>query len=92
MRYGLIQNIVTNLGKVQTRSHGRFERIQKRLTTSVPLRLNWGMGKFNVRKQKVPQGHPEVTVSESPSESTLLAEEVGTWKSYVNVDHMAKER
>ena len=24
--------------------------------------------------------------------STLRAEEVGTWKSYINVDHKAKER
>ena len=31
-------------------------------------------------------------VRESPDELTLGAEEVGTWKSCINVDHMAKER
>ena len=31
-------------------------------------------------------------VRESPDELTLRAEEVGTWKSYINVDHMEKER
>ena len=33
-----------------------------------------------------------MTVRESPDELTLRAEEVGTWKSYINVDHIAKER
>ena len=31
-------------------------------------------------------------VRESPDELTLRAEEVGTWKSYINVDHAEKER
>ena len=29
---------------------------------------------------------------ESPDELILRAEEVGTWRSYINVDHMEKER
>ena len=29
-------------------------------------------------------------VRESPDELTLRAEEVGTWKSYINVDHIEK--
>ena len=33
-----------------------------------------------------------MTVRESPDELTLRAEEVGTWKSYINVDPTAKER
>ena len=33
-----------------------------------------------------------MTVRESPDELTLRAEEVGTWKSYINVDHIAKGR
>ena len=33
-----------------------------------------------------------MTVRESPDELTLRAEEVGTWKTYINVDHIAKER
>ena len=33
-----------------------------------------------------------MTVTESPDELTLRAEEVGTWKTYINVDHIEKER
>ena len=33
-----------------------------------------------------------MTVSESSDELTLRAEEVGTWKSCIYVDHIAKER
>ena len=31
-------------------------------------------------------------VRESPDELTLRAEEVGTWKSHINVDHTEKDR
>ena len=31
-------------------------------------------------------------VRESPDELTLREDEVGTWKSCINVDHIAKER
>ena len=48
------------------------------------------MGKFKVRRPEVPEGCPEVTVRESPDELTLRAEEVGTLKRYINVDHMEK--
>ena len=47
---------------------------------------------FKVRRPKGSEGYPEVTVRESSDELTLRAEEVGTWKSYINVDHIAKER
>ena len=50
-----------------------------------------GLGKFKVRRPKGSEGYPEVTVRESPDELTLRAEEVGTWTSYINVDHIAKE-
>ena len=33
-----------------------------------------------------------MTVRDSPDELTLRAQEVGTCKSYINVDHIAKER
>ena len=33
-----------------------------------------------------------MTVRESPDELTLRAEEVGTWKSYIIVDHVTQER
>ena len=32
-----------------------------------------------------------MTVRESPDELTLRTEDVGQWKSYINVDHIAKE-
>ena len=54
--------------------------------------LNEGLGKFKVRRPKGSEGYPELTVRESPDELTLRAEEVGTWKSYINVDHTEKER
>ena len=51
-----------------------------------------GFRSFEVRRPKGQQGYPEVTVRESPDQLTLTAEEVGTWKSYTNVHHIAKER
>ena len=50
------------------------------------------MGIFKVRRPKGSEGYPDATVRESPDELTLRTEEVGTWKSYSNVDHMEKER
>ena len=50
------------------------------------------MEKFKVQRPKVSEGCPEVTVRESPDELTLRAEEVGTLKTYINVDNMEKER
>ena len=50
------------------------------------------MGKFEVRRPKVPEGCPEVTVRESPDELTLRAEDVGTLKTYINVNHIEEER
>ena len=40
------------------------------------------------RTRRVPRGDGQ----ESPDELTLRAEEVGTWKSCINVDHIEKER
>ena len=54
--------------------------------------LREGLGSFKVRRPKREEGYPEVPVRESPDELALRAEEVGTWKSYINVDHIAKER
>ena len=47
--------------------------------------LSQGIGKFKVRKPKVPEGRPEVTVRESPDELTLRAEEVGSLKTYIRM-------
>ena len=52
---------------------------------------NLGMGKFKVRKPKVPEGCPEVTVRESSDGLMLTAEEVGTLTTYINVNHIEEE-
>ena len=49
-------------------------------------------GTFQVRKPKVPEGRPEVIVRESPDDLTLGAEEVGTSKALIHVDHIEPER
>ena len=54
--------------------------------------LNLGVGNFSSTKPKVSEGCPDVTVRESPDELTLRAEEVGTLKTYTNVDYIEKER
>ena len=54
--------------------------------------LSKGMGKFRVRRPKGSEGCSEVTAGESPDELTLRAEAVGTWATYINVDHIEKER
>ena len=57
--------------------------------------LNKGTGKFRVRRPKGSESCPAVTavtVRQSPDELTLRAEELGTWKFFINVDHVAKER
>ena len=50
------------------------------------------MGTFEVRKPKVPEGCPEVTVRENSDELTWRAEEVGSLNTNVNVNHIEKER
>ena len=42
--------------------------------------------------QKCEEASPEVLIREGPEELTLRAEEVGTQKSCLNVDHIAQER
>ena len=92
---GLIQNIVTNIreGSREGLTNGLrdFIKIDNRRGSEVGY-LSEGLGKFEVRRPKGSEGFPEVTVRESPDEVTLRAEEVDTWKSYINVDHMVKER
>ena len=45
-----------------------------------------------MRRPKGSEGYPEVAVRKNSDELTLRAEEVGTWKSCIIVDHIAKER
>ena len=54
--------------------------------------LSEDLGSLEVRRAKESEGYPEMTVRESPDELTLRAEEVETCKSYINVDHIEKER
>ena len=54
--------------------------------------LRKGSRSFKIRRPKCEEGSPEVLVRESPDELTLRAEEVGTQKPCINVDHIAKER
>ena len=54
--------------------------------------LREGSRSFQVRRPKGEEGYPEVHVRGSPEDLTLRAEEVGTQKSCINVDHIAKER
>ena len=54
--------------------------------------LREGLRSFKVRRLKGSEVYPEVHVRESPDELTLGAEEVGTRKSCINVDHIAKGR
>ena len=68
---GLTQNIVTNLceesRKGLTEGLRDFIKIDNERAFEVG-HLRGGMGKFKVRKPKVPQGCPEVTVRESSDE------------------------
>ena len=92
---GLSQNIVTNLGKESrkglTGGLREFIIIDNERALDVGY-LNRGRGTFEVRKPNVPEGCLDVTVRESPDELTLRAEEVGTLKACVNVDHIEKKR
>ena len=45
-----------------------------------------------MRRPKGEEGNREELVRESPDKLTLRAEEVGTWKSCINVDHIAKRK
>ena len=87
---GLIQNVVTNLGKGSRK--GLTEGLKEIIKVDNIRALSRGMGNFKVRRPNVPEGCPEVTVRESPDELTLRAEEVGTLKTYINVNHIEEER
>ena len=92
---GLIQNIVTNLDKGSTKglTEGlrEFTKIGNERALEVGY-LNRGTGTFKVRKPKVPEGCSVVTVRENSDELTLRAEEVGTLKTNINVNHIEKEK
>ena len=73
-----------------TKGLREFIKIDNHRTLEVG-HLNEGLGSFKERRPKGQEGYPQVTVRESPDELTLRADEVGTWKSCINVDHIPKE-
>ena len=54
--------------------------------------LEGRLGVLEGTKAKGEDLYPEVPIRESLEDLTLRANEVGTWKSCINVDHIAKER
>ena len=90
----LIQNVVTNLCEVSRK--GLTERLRNFIQVDNHRalevgHLSEGLGSFKVRRPKGEEGYPGVPVRGSPDELTLRADEVGTRKSCINVDHIAKE-
>ena len=78
-------------GKGLTNGLREFIKIDNHRALEV-RHLNEGLGTSEVRRPKGSEGYPEVTVRErAQSELAVRAEEVGTWKSYINVDHTEKE-
>ena len=89
-----LQSVVKNLGKESrkglTEGLREFVKIDNERALEVGY-LNRGIGTLKVRKPKVPEGCPEVTVGENSDEFTLRAEEMGTLKTYINVNHIEEE-
>ena len=88
------QNIVKNLGKESTKglTNGLREFIKVDNERALDVgSLSRGTRTFQVRKPKVPGGCSEVIVRESPDDLTLRAEEVGTSKALMHVDHIEQE-
>ena len=92
---GPIQSIVTGLCKRSrkglTEGLRNFIQVDNHRALVVGY-LREGLGSFKVRRPKGEEGYPEVKVRESPDEMTLRAEEVGSWTSCINVDHIEKEK
>ena len=92
---GLLQNFAKDLGKESRKglTDGVREIIKidnERVFDVGALRR--GTGTFKVLKPKAPEGCREVTVRENSDELTLRAEEVGTLKTFFNVNHIEPER
>ena len=89
---GLLQNIVTNLGKGSrkglTDGLRDFIRVDSERALDVGA-LRRGRGTFKFGRQKFRKG---ATVRESPDELTLKAEEVETSNSYIDVNDIEPER
>ena len=92
---GFMQNIVTNFCEVSrkglTESLRNFIKVDNHRALEVRHQRE-GLRSLKVRRPKGEEGYPDLPVRERPDELTLRAEEVGTWKSCTNVDHIAKGR
>ena len=92
---GLVQNIVTNLSEVSRKclAEGLRNFIQVDSHRALQVgHLREGLGSFKVLRPKGEEGNREVPVRESPDELTLKQMKWGTWKSHIDVDHIAEER
>ena len=90
---GLVQSIVTNLGKVGRKSLAEglrnFTQVDNHRALEVG-HLREGLRSVQVRRPKGEEGCPEVPVRESLGRIDAWSR--GTWKSCINVDHIAKRR
>ena len=93
MEIGLLQNLV--LGKESrkgiTDGLRKFIKDDNERALGVGS-LRRGTRTFQVRKPKVPEGCSDVMVRESQDELALRAQEVGTSKALIHVDHIEQER
>ena len=97
METGFIQVIVTTFGEGKQKRRGLTEGLREFTEIDNERALEDGhldqcMGKFGVRRPKVPEACPDVTERESPDELTLSAEEVGAVKTNINVHNIEEER
>ena len=54
--------------------------------------LKEGTRPYEVRRPRFEEGGPYVSIREGPEELTVRAEEVGSQKACINVDHVAEDR
>ena len=81
--------------KKQKRHHGKAERsfIKEDNHRSVDVgHLRSGITPLHVRKQEFSEAYPEAAIREGASELTLRADEVGTLKAFINIDHIENDR
>ena len=88
---GLLQNIVTNLGKESRR--GLTDGLRKFIKVDKKRALDVGAHGNIPSSEAGSSGRgSDVIVRESPDELTLRAEEVNTSKALINVNHIEPER
>ena len=88
-----MQGIVTGLhekSRLGIMKVRRFIEVDNRRAVEVGL-LTEGISAFWIKKPKFEAESPDAIVREGPEESTLRAEEVGTPKSCININHGGRE-